>query len=76
MKKFERIIELVMLLKESKDMLKKRLKTEFGDILDNDKCDKIVKLNFAGWGRLSRKLLEELKMLVNQLDKNKLFFGK
>jgi hypothetical protein len=30
MKKFEKIIELVMLLKESKDMLKKHLETEFG----------------------------------------------
>ena len=51
----ETIIEWVTIF-EDKDILKRKLEKEYKDLKIKD-IDRIVKLNYKGWGRLSKKLL-------------------
>ncbi len=53
----DRIVKLTVIFGDDKQLLKKRLREEFSDKLNNDVIGKISRLNYSGWGRLSRKFL-------------------
>lgn len=55
----EKIIEWISVY-EDKKILKKRLETEMPHL--KDRIPMILKLRYKGWGRLSRKLLSELRI--------------
>ena len=46
---------------QDKDILKRKIEGTYGCILDSSQIKKILKKNYSGWGRLSDKLLRELK---------------
>ena len=46
---------------EDRDILKEKVKRAYGDCLTDDQIKAICKKRFTGWGRLSKKLLCELK---------------
>lgn len=47
---------------EDRDILKDKIKCNFGDRLSDEQIKKIVKKRFTGWGRLSKKLLCDIKV--------------
>ncbi len=47
---------------EDRDILKDKIKRNFGDRLSDEQIKKIVKKRFTGWGRLSKKLLCDIKV--------------
>lgn len=47
---------------EDRDIFKDKLKRNYGDRLTDEQIKKIVRKRFTGWGRLSRKLLTEIKV--------------
>lgn len=53
----EEIIEWITIFEDKKILIKK-LKLKYGNILTDAQIDKISKLNYQGWGKLSRKLLD------------------
>lgn len=59
----EMVEELILwnTLFEDRDILREKVKREYGDRLSDEQVKKICKKRFTGWGRLSRKLLCELK---------------
>lgn len=46
---------------EDRDILKRKLKASFGDVLTDKQMRQIVKKRYTGWGRLSSKFLTEIK---------------
>ena len=56
----ENIILWITLYGESSKLIKAKIESVYGDIYSIDEIDKISKLEFKGWGRLSRKLLTEI----------------
>ncbi len=48
-------------LYQDKDILKRKIKDAYGEVLDSSQIKKISKKNYSGWGRLSDKLLREIK---------------
>ncbi len=50
---------------EDKKVLKRRIQLEYGDILKSETLNKVVGMNFKGWGRLSDKLLNDV-MNINK----------
>lgn len=56
----EEIIAKITVLGEAKDLLRVFIEKEYGDVLSKDEIDKICKLNYTGWGRLSKKFLTGL----------------
>lgn len=55
-KAIEEVIKWITLLEDKKILAKKLQK--YSDIFDNNQLCAILKLNYSGWGRLSRKLLD------------------
>ena len=47
---------------EDRDILKEKLKRNYGDRLSDEQIKKIVRKRFTGWGRLSKKLLCGIKV--------------
>ncbi|WP_304427203.1 type II CRISPR RNA-guided endonuclease Cas9 [uncultured Adlercreutzia sp.] len=47
---------------EDRDILKRKLKTKYGDRLNDDQIRKICRKRFTGWGRLSEKFLTGIKV--------------
>lgn len=47
---------------EDRDILKEKIKRNYGDRLSDEQIKKIVRKRFTGWGRLSRKLLCDIKV--------------
>lgn len=68
-KEAEEIIEWVTIF-EDKDILKDKLKKEFNN-LDENKINKIIKLNYKGWGNLSLKLINGIKSNIESSNSNK-----
>lgn len=58
MKYAEKIIYLGTIYGDDKKMQKKRLKKEFGEILDEAQIKRIVGYKFKDWGRFSEELME------------------
>ncbi len=56
----EKIIKYITIFGDDKKMLRRKLTELFKDKLKKEEIDSVVKLKFAGWGRLSRELLSEL----------------
>lgn len=46
---------------EDKEILKEKIKLEYGDRLSEAQIEQIAKLNYSGWASLSRELLTEIK---------------
>ena len=57
----DEIVKWIVILGDEKDMLKNKIKNEYGDIISEDEINKISKLKYSGWGRLSREFLTEIK---------------
>lgn len=60
LKMAENIILWSTVLGSEKKMLKKKIKSTYSSLSEKE-VDKLVKINFKGWGRLSKKLLTEIK---------------
>ncbi len=54
------IITAITVFGEEKKLLKKRLREKYGDRLDDNAVGHIAKLNYTGWGHLSRELLTDI----------------
>ena len=59
----ERIILAVTIFGDDKRLLKKRLKQELSDKLTDKDINKICRLQYSGWGRLSREFLCDIKAM-------------
>ncbi len=57
----EEIIKAITIFGDDKKLLRKRLFKQFADKLSNEEIQKISKLKYSGWGRLSKEFLGELK---------------
>lgn len=53
---------------EDRDILKERIEEAYGNRLDTEQIKTICKKRFTGWGRLSRRLLTEIKTQTDQGD--------
>jgi len=60
MQMLEEIIYWITLFSDSKDLLEKKIREEYGDHLTDAQIKKLRNKNYGGWGRFSRKLLEGL----------------
>ncbi len=56
----DEIIKAITVFGDEKRLLKKRLREKFGDRLDDKDIGYIAKLNYSGWGRLSKELLTDI----------------
>lgn len=45
---------------EGKSQVREKIEEKYGKTLDQDKIDKLTKLNFTGWGKFSKKFLAEI----------------
>lgn len=57
----ERIIRYITLFGESKKMLKATLHREFGQFIDEEQINKLAKLRYRDWGRLSKNFLNGIE---------------
>lgn len=57
----EDLIKWHTLFGESKKILKKEIKNEYGNILSSEEIRAILKLRFKDWGRLSKEFLTEIR---------------
>lgn len=64
-KMVENIIKWIVIF-EDKDILKEKIKKEYGDNLSEKQIEKIAKLNYSGWSSLSEKLLIGIKNEKNE----------
>ena len=53
----DEIVKLNAIFGDDKKLLKKRLREEFSEKLDDDAIGRISRLTYSGWGKLSRKFL-------------------
>lgn len=56
----DEIIEKIVILGDSKDILKEYLQQEYGNVLKEKHIVEILKLKYSGWGRLSEAFLTEI----------------
>lgn len=63
-KMIEDCIESITILGESKKALEEKITKKYGDILTKEQIVRIRNLNYSGWGRLSKKLICDLKVQV------------
>jgi len=75
--KYEKIIYWITVFEEKK-ILKRKIKKSFPEITD-EQLKKLLKLNYSGWSRLSKKMLEGLKSydgdnVIEKLEKTSLNF--
>ena len=64
----EDIIRYITIFGESKDMLHQVLKNHYGERLTEEQIKKLEKLKYAGWGRLSKRFLNEIKGIKKNDD--------
>ena len=64
----EDIIRYITIFGESKDMLYQVLKNHYGERLTEEQIKKLEKLKYAGWGRLSKRFLSEIKGIKKNDD--------
>ncbi len=62
----DEIVKLNAIFGDDKKLLKKRLREEFSEKLDNDAIGRISRLSYSGWGKLSRKFLCEIYDIDHQ----------
>ena len=56
----EEIIKWIVLFGDTKKLLKERVNKFYGDKLSENEIKAIINLKYTGWGRLSKKFLEQL----------------
>ncbi len=56
----DEIIKAITVFGEEKRLLKKRIREKFGDRLDDKAIGYLAKLNYSGWGRLSKEFLKDI----------------
>ncbi len=54
------IIKAITIFGQEKRLLKKRIREKYGDRLDDNAIGYISKLNYSGWGRISKEFLTEI----------------
>lgn len=59
----EEVIKWITLF-EDKKILAKKIRREYDNIFNEEQISKILRLNYSGWGRLSRKLLDGITACV------------
>lgn len=57
----ENIIKWKSIFDEGTNIFAEKVKSEYGDKFTEEELKKIIRLNFSGWGRLSREFLTEIK---------------
>lgn len=57
----ENLIRWITLFGENKEILELKIKEKYHDVLTDGQIKKLINLKLSGWGRLSKKLLAELK---------------
>lgn len=60
----EEIIKAVTIFGDDKKLLKNRLMKKYGDRLSTEEIQKISKLKYSGWGRLSKKVLAGINAVL------------
>lgn len=55
---------------EDRSIFKEKLERNYGDRLSPDQIKKIVKKRFTGWGRLSRKMLADIKVQTDEGERS------
>ncbi|WP_165247815.1 type II CRISPR RNA-guided endonuclease Cas9 [Adlercreutzia sp. ZJ141] len=55
---------------EDRGIFRDKLKTKYGERLTSEKIDKIVRKRFTGWGKLSKKLLCEIKVSTDDGERS------
>jgi len=65
----EDIIEWITILGESKDTLERKIRRYYGHLLTDTQIKQIRSLNYAGWGRLSRKLIHGITIQLGGTNK-------
>ena len=58
----EKIIEWITIF-DDKDILRRKLENEYPELINNNQVESILNKKYSGWGRLSRKLLLDLRVL-------------
>jgi len=66
----EDIIRLITVFGGDRSRMKAKLETDYSEILDSDQIDKLSKLTFKDWGRLSEKFLTGIYAAVNGEEMN------
>lgn len=54
---------------EEKEIVKRKINSNYSDKINNEQLQKILKLRYTGWSRLSKKLLVGLKHVKNETEK-------
>ena len=63
----EKIIEWITIF-DDKDILKRKVENEYPELKKNNQVKNILNKKYSGWGRLSRKLLLDLRVLDKETD--------
>lgn len=71
----EEVIKAITIFGDDKGLLKKRLNILFGDKLSKDDINKISKLKYTGWGRLSREFLADVQATDNETGEMNTIIG-
>ncbi len=58
---YDEIVAQIVILGENKEILSDYLKDNFKPLFTDDEIDKISKLQYSGWGRLSKEFLTEVE---------------
>ncbi|MBQ9786363.1 MAG: type II CRISPR RNA-guided endonuclease Cas9 [Clostridia bacterium] len=66
----EKCIEWITIFGENKQVLKLKIEKNFKDRLSAEEINRISRLSYTGWGRLSKKLITGLKVKVGEEYKN------
>lgn len=64
----EDIIRYITIFGESKDMLRQVLKNQYGERLTEEQINKLGKLKYVGWGRLSKRFLSGIRGIKKNND--------
>ncbi len=56
----DEIIKWIVILGDEKEMLKNKINRAYGNLLSEEEINKISKLKYSGWGRLSKEFLTEI----------------
>lgn len=56
----DEIIKWIVIFGDEKEMLKNKINRAYGNLLSEEEINKISKLKYSGWGRLSKEFLTEI----------------
>ncbi|MDO4778187.1 MAG: type II CRISPR RNA-guided endonuclease Cas9 [Tissierellia bacterium] len=67
----DKIIQRIVIIGETKTLLKQYLDREYGEVLDEKDISHILKLKYSGWGRFSKEFLTDIYHIDKKTKKNK-----